>query len=44
MVYVDNGKDYRGKLFETGFVKETDLGRLNESIDTCSVRSCCTSR
>ena len=37
MVYVDNGKDYRGKLFETGFVKETDLGRLNESIDTCSV-------
>lgn len=37
MVYVDNGKDYRGKLFETGFQKDVDLGRLNESIDTCSV-------
>ena len=37
MVYVDNGKDYRGKLFETGQVKNIDLGRLNTSIDTCSV-------
>lgn len=37
MVYVDNGKDYRGKLFETGQIKDLDLGRLNSSIDTCSV-------
>ena len=37
MVYVDNGKDYRGKLFETGYQTEVSLGRLNESIDTCSV-------
>lgn len=37
MVYVDNGKDYRGKLFETGQVRDMDLGRLNTSIDTCSV-------
>jgi len=37
MVYVDNGKDYRGKLFETGYQTEVSLGRLNGSIDTCSV-------
>lgn len=37
MVYVDNGKDYRGKLFETGFLTDVSLGRLNSSIDTCSV-------
>lgn len=37
MVYVDNGKDYRGKLFESGFLEDVDLGRLNSAIDTCSV-------
>lgn len=37
MVYVDNGKDYRGKLFETGQIQDINLGRLNTSIDTCSV-------
>ena len=39
MVYVDNGKDYRSKLFETGegVIKERDLGFLNGSIATNSV-------
>jgi putative transposase len=37
MVYVDNGKDYRSKLFETGMIKERDLGFLNGSIATNSV-------
>jgi putative transposase len=36
-VYVDNGKDYRSKLFETGQVKEQDLGYLNSNIATNSV-------
>ena len=37
MVYVDNGKDYRSKLFETGVIKERDLGFLNGSLATNSV-------
>lgn len=36
-VYVDNGKDYRSKLFETGVIKERDLGYLNGNIATNSV-------
>lgn len=37
MVYVDNGKDYRSKLFETGVIKERSLGLLNGSLATNSV-------
>ena len=36
-LYIDNGKDYRSKTFETGLVKERDLGYLNRNIATNSV-------
>lgn len=36
-LYIDNGKDYRSKTFETGLVKECDLGYLNSNIATNSV-------
>lgn len=36
-VYVDNGKDYRSKLFEMGEETEVGLGDLNGNIAECSV-------
>ena len=36
-IYIDNGKDYRGKTFETGLVRDQDLGHLNSNISSNSV-------
>lgn len=36
-LYIDNGKDYRSKTFETGLIKEHDLGFLNANIASNSV-------
>ncbi|MDL2258877.1 DUF1018 domain-containing protein [Eubacteriales bacterium OttesenSCG-928-K08] len=36
-LYIDNGKDYRSKTFETGIMGENDLGKLNSTIATNSV-------
>ena len=36
-LYIDNGKDYRSKTFETGLIKEHDLGYLNCNIASNSV-------
>lgn len=36
-IYVDNGKDYRSKVFETGILKEYDLGKLNSDVGKLSV-------
>ena len=37
ILYIDNGKDYRSKVFETGFGNDTDLGKLNSTISNDSV-------
>jgi putative transposase len=36
-LYIDNGKDYRSKVFETGLGNDTDLGKLNANIGSASV-------
>lgn len=36
-LYIDNGKDYLSKTFESGLIREQDLGFLNSNIATNSV-------